>query len=222
MPPFLTSSATEQTSAATDLILALTAALAAVYLRRARVHDKWKVDLWSSVFGLVGLAALLGAVIHGVQFSSRVRDALWQPLYLVLGCVVSLFIVAALHDLVGRKSAQRMLPVMIVAALAFWAARSAFGAGFRSFVLFEAVGLVGSLAIYSWLAASRRLPGARVIALAMVLNLVAAGLQAGETVSVTLLWRFDHNGVFHLVQCCAVVVLACGLRRSLVAVRIRE
>ena len=222
MSPFLTSSATEQTSAATDLILALTAALAAVYLRRARAYDKWKVDLWSWVFGLVGMAALLGAVTHGVEMSSRAVDALWQPLYLALSLVVSLFIVAPWYDLLGRKSAQRMLPLMIVVALAFWAARSAFGGGFRSFVLFEAIGLVGSLAIYSWLAVSRRSPGARVIALAMVLNLVAAGLQAGEKVSVKLLWQFDHNGVFHLVQCCAVVVLACGLRRSLVPARMRE
>ena len=221
MASVLTSVATEQTSAATDLILALTAVLATVYLRRAREYDKWKVDLWSWVFGLLGLAALLGAVIHGVEIPSRARDALWQPLYLALGLVVSLSIVAALYDLLSRKSAQRLLPVMIVVALAFWAARSAFGGGFRSFVLFEAIGLGGSLAIYTWLAASRRLPGAGLIALAMVLNLGAAGLQAGGTVSVTLLWQLDHNGVFHLVQCGALVVLACGLRRSLVG-RIRE
>lgn len=211
----LTSAATEQTSAATDLILALTAALAAVYLRRARAHDKWKVDLWSWVFGLTGLAALLGAVLHGVELSTRARDALWQPLYLALGFVVSLFIVAALYDLLGRRTAQRMLPVMIVVALVFWSARTVFGGSFRSFVVFEAIGLVGSLAIYTWLAASRRLPGAGVIALAMALNLGAAGLQSSGTVSVTLLWQFDHNGVFHLVQCCAMVVLAYGLRRGL-------
>ena len=87
--------------------------------------------------------------MHGVEISSRARDALWQPLYLVLGFVVSLFIVAALYDLFGRRTAQRTLPVMIVAALAFWSARTVFGGTFRSFVVFEAIGLVGSLAIYT-------------------------------------------------------------------------
>jgi uncharacterized protein DUF6962 len=64
----LVGTAVERTTAATDALLAL-AALAA--------------------------ASALGAIIHGLAMSDGLRDLLWQPLYLLLGVTMSLFVVGA-------------------------------------------------------------------------------------------------------------------------------
>ena len=46
-------------------------------------------------------------------------------------------------------------------------------------------------------------------------NIVAAAIQASGTVRLNLGVPLDHNGVFHLVQMVAIVVLVAGVGRSL-------
>jgi len=51
---------------------------------------------------------------------------------------------------------------------------------------------------------------------------VAAAIQATQAASFTFIWPFDHNGVFHLVQMVALVVLCAGLQSSLVSSTVRS
>ena len=44
------------------------------------------------------------------------------------------------------------------------------------------------------------------------MSLAAGALQAADLGTVHLVWDFDHNGVFHLVQLAAIVLLGAGLR----------
>jgi hypothetical protein len=87
---------------------------------------------------------------------------------------------------------------------------------FLVFVVYEAVAMLFALVLYATLAIRRTLPGAATIAVAIVLNIVAAGVQASGSVAVTVVVPFDHNGVFHVAQTVAVVVLYVGLARGLV------
>ena len=64
------------------------------------------------------------------------------------------------------------------------------------------------------IAGSGRLPGAGIVAGAIVLNLVATAVQASD-VTIHVIVPFDNNGVFHLVQLVAIVTLAYGLRVGL-------
>jgi len=89
---------------------------------------------------------------------------------------------------------------------------------FLVFVIYEAVAMLLALSIYAYLAVRHRRDGAALMAVAIVLNIVAAAIQASGSVSLTVIWPFDHNGVFHLVQMVAVVVLVLGLRRALATV----
>jgi hypothetical protein len=50
-------------------------------------------------------------------------------------------------------------------------------------------------------------------ALAIVLNLFAAAVQASD-LGVVLLVPLDHNALFHLLQMGAIGILASGLRRG--------
>jgi hypothetical protein len=55
------------------------------------------------------------------------------------------------------------------------------------------------------------------MAAALAVSLAAGVVQALDLGVVRLLWDFDHNGVFHLVQLFGLALLVVGLRRRLVS-----
>jgi len=111
---------TEQTTAATDFVLAVLAAVCVLYLYRIGRPDVFRRNVWSWVFGLLALGAAFGAVVHGFKMSAEVNNLLWQPLNLSLGLAVALFAVGAVYDMLGRRIAQRVLPIMITVGAVFY------------------------------------------------------------------------------------------------------
>ena len=211
----LVASATERSTAGTDALLALVCLGCFLQLRRFRDCDAWKVGIWSGAFALLGVGALLGAIAHGFEMADGVRALLWAPLYLSLGLAVALFGTGAVHDMFGPRASRRALPVLVVTALAFFALTLLDGR-FLAFVLYEGVVMALALAAYAWLAVTARLPGAGWMAVGIVLSLLAAALQATRIVPrLELVWTFDHNGIFHLVQMPALILLALGLTMAL-------
>ena len=210
----LATQATERTTAATDALLAIAAIVLLAMLRR-RTPPSFGRAVWLSALTAMALASVLGAVAHGLRLSDAVRDLLWQPLYFALGTTMALFVVGAVRDWRGDRAARRTLPAMLVLTLAFYGATRASGGDFLVFVLYEAGALGFALAVYAWLAARRRRAGAAAMAAALGVSLAAGAVQAADLGTVRLLWEFDHNGVFHLVQLAGIVLLAAGLRRIL-------
>ena len=214
MPGF-TDSPVELTTAATDVLLAVLAFICIVYLRQYRSLDGWKVGVWSWTLAAFSAAALLGAVVHGLELSDATKTLLWRPLYFLLALVVALFVVAASYDWLGKRSAWRVLAIMIPIALGFFVYTQLWSDSFRIFVVYETLSMLVALGIYVYLAAGKRLAGAGLMASAILLNVLAAGIQADGSIRLTVIWPFDHNGVFHVIQMVAVIVLIAGLRRSL-------
>ena len=213
---------TELTTAATDALLAILCVVALVMIRRRRALDPWKVGLWSWLLGLLALASVLGAIAHGLELTDRVQDFLWQPLYLCLGLVVALFTVAAIRDRLGESAARRALPWMVVLGFGFFAITRIGSGTFLIFIAYEAVAMFAALVLYLDAAIRPRVAGAVLMAVGVTLNLLAAGVQQS---SVTLEFAglpLDHNGVFHLVQLVAVVVLTVGVLRGLTPVKLPE
>jgi len=207
-------SATELTTAATDAVLGLLCL--AVFLRflAIRVNATWKRALWCWVFGLLGLASVLGAVVHGLELSASVVAVLWRPLYLSLGLAVALFLIGGIHDWRGEAAARALLPWAVGIGASFFALTQLLGGAFLIFVIYEATAMVATLAMYVFLSTTGRLAGAGMITLGIGLSIVAAAVQA-SALSVRLIVPFDHNGLFHLVQLAATAALANGLRRGL-------
>ena len=210
----LTSSPTEITTSATDALLAIECLVVLTYLWRTSTGDRWRVGLWCWVFGLLAFASLLGAVAHGFEMSPFLHAALWRPLYLSLGLIVGLFLVGAVYDWRDRIIAMRLVPWSIALGIIFFAVTKHLNGEFIIFVFYEAVAMISALLIYSFLAAKHRLAGAEIVATAIFLNLVAAGVQA-SSISFTILFPFDHNGAFHLVQMIAIATLGLGLRKGM-------
>ena len=206
---------TELTTAATDAVLAIMAIAALCLIRRRRAVDPWKVDLWNRLLALLATASVLGAVAHGFDLSRETADLLWQPLYLLLGLVVALFVVAAVRDRFGEPAARRALPWMIAAGVGFFALTRTVSGSFVVFIAYEAVAMLAALLLYVDAALRPRVAGAGVMALGVGLNLVAAAVQQSPAELVIAGLPFDHNGLFHFVQMAALIVLTQGVLRSL-------
>ena len=83
---------------------------------------------------------------------------------------------------------------------------------FLPFIVYETVAMLLSLAGFIWISIRRDLAGAGWMTAAIAVNILAAAIQAEGSLGFTLIWAFDHNGVFHLVQMVALGLLVYGLR----------
>ncbi|HKU62025.1 MAG TPA: hypothetical protein VJQ44_12455 [Gemmatimonadales bacterium] len=208
----LIASTTERTTAATDLVLALAAIGAVVALgRRAPSFAR---GVWQAALTAAAAGAALGAVAHGLALSAESRELLWQPLFLLLGVTVSLFVVGAVASWQGAGAARRLLPPMLGLAVLFYLATRLTGGDFLVFVLFQAGTLVFATIVYLRLGA-RGVPGAGLVAAGLAVTLAAGAVQAMEGLELRLIWAFDHNGLYHLVQLVGLGLLTWGLGRVL-------
>jgi hypothetical protein len=208
---------TEQTTAITDAILALLALGGALYLYRIGKSDRWKANLWLSVFGLLTVAAVFGTIAHGFKMSTQLNSLLWQPLFLSLGTMVSLFVVGTVYDAWGKAAARKALPVMLVVGAVFYTITLLIPGSFLVFIVYEAAATLFALVAYGWLTWRGRLPGAGLMTLGIFITIVAAIVQATETLTVTVVWPFDYNGLYHLIQMVGLLALLAGLRADLLS-----
>lgn len=214
----LITSPTELTTSATDALLAIECAIIIAVLLRTATTDRWRTNLWCWVFTLLATASFLGALLHALELPKSIRIALWTPIYLNLGILVLLFIMGAVADWRGKVAAKRLVPWGIGMSAAFLGLTAVLGGKFIVFIVYAATILLSTLAIYTFLAITHRLQGAAVIALAILLNLAAAAVQASN-LSLHLVFPFDHNGLFHLIQIVSTAILGLGVHLGMKSAR---
>ena len=206
---------TEQSTAITDAILGFEALVLMWYLQRFALRERWRVRLWQSLLAFTAVVALAGAYVHGVAMPTATYELLWKPLLLFLGLLIANFALVAVYDLFGRNSAKRLWPWLLTMAVGFFALIQVPGTTFFIFILYEALAMLFALGGYGVLAWRRSLPGAGMIACGIVLQLVAAAAQASGPFEVTMIWTFDHNGIFHLIGMVATLVMILGVAQGL-------
>ena len=205
---------TEQTTALTDSILALVSITACIYIYRIG-RGVWKARLWEWIFLLLTVAAFLGAIVHGIKISERQYSLLWSLINLCLGLMVAVFIVAVINDLKGMVFSRKLLPFILAFGLGFWITTLLFPDNFLVFTVYEAAAMLFSLCGYVWLAIKDHPDGAWWMSAGILISIVAALVQASMMTSFQLIWEFDHNGVYHLIQIVGILFLLTGLRKSL-------
>ena len=207
----------EQTTAATDIVLALVAFGGIVFLLGllSSSGELWKISIWSAAIGSIGLAAALGAVAHGLILSRTLHHFSWLVLNLALSLAISLFVVGVVYDLWGFEVSLKTLPILLITGLGFYLTTLFYPGIFFLFIVYEGVALVFALAAYIYLTIQQDLPGAYLMAAGVLASIIAAGIQANKPVVVTFIWQFDHNGIYHLVQVVGLLLLFAGLRKSL-------
>jgi hypothetical protein len=204
----------EQTTAATDVILALVAFGGILFLQGYANNSGtlWRLFIWSAAIGLIGLAAALGAAAHGLVIMPTAHNRIWLVLNMALALAVSLFAVGVINDLWGYEVSKKALPVMLMAGLGFYLATLIYPGIFILFIVYEGLVLAFALCVYMFLAMSGE-QGAGCMAAGVLLSIIAAGLQTRKSIAFRLIWKFDHNGIYHLVQTVGLLFLFAGLLR---------
>ena len=207
----------ERTTAITDIILALIAFGGILILRWGPVvfSELWKLNIWSAAFGLIGLAAAQGAVAHGLVTSRAAHNRIWHLLNLSLALAVAFFVTGVTYDLWGLAVCRKVLPAMLMAGLGFFAATLLYPGIFFIFIVYEGLALLFAFSAYIYLAVRDMMAGAGFMAAGILISILAAGIQANKSISLTVFWEFDHNGIYHIVQSVGLILLLVGLRKSL-------
>jgi len=217
---------TEQTTAATDVLLAILAFIVALKVNNTGKNiDLKKTRIWVWAFGLLSFAAAVGAVAHGLQMSKLTNFILWQPLNLALGVAIGLFVAGVVYDFMNFTLPRTLIPALLVVATVFYTITVMIPDAFIVFIIYEAIAMLFSFIVYTLLASRKKVKGAGLMAAGILVTIIAAGIQAVESVKITLIREFDHNGIFHIVQMIGILILLGGLQaefRSRVSKKVVE
>lgn len=204
-------SQTEQTTAITDLILSLQAIAAVWILRRSPVRRPVWTDAWTWFFSLLSVASLLGAISHGIAMTSSVNTTIWVVVYLVLGIMMALFVIAAVTMHWNPELGRRCLPFGIATALLFFVITQVWSDSFLLFVAYEAISMFLALVLYLSCFWSRREQGSGFLVAGIVVGIVAAAVDTQSSLQLTFIWTFNNHGIFHLVQMISLLLLTIGV-----------
>jgi len=205
---------TEQTTAVTDLMFAMLSGCGVLYLARFRHLDRRKALIWCWGLGFLVMATFSGFLVHGFVMSEQVSRVLWQPISLGLGVAIALFVAGAIHDVWGERASGIAVPVMVLVGVGFYGIKCLFSGAFLMVLVYEAAAMFFAFGAYVFLAVRRNLRYGRWMAAAILVTIIAAVVQATKKVHFTLVWEFDHNGVFHMLQGVGIALLLVGLTRS--------
>jgi hypothetical protein len=84
-----------------------------------------------------------------------------------------------------------------------------------TFIAYEAVAMLFSLGVYVFIFFQGTLPGAGFMLAGVFVTILAAVVQALGKTGKSIIWYFDNNGVFHLIQMIGIVLLLVGLKMPL-------
>jgi len=199
----------ELTTAATDVLLAALCLWCAAHVTRHAARQARLVP-WRIGFLLMAFGALAGGAAHAFHVPEAYDRLVWAPIYLSLSLAVACFLLGVIHDtLPDRLPALR--PVVVVLGLGCFAVATAFPDYFAIFLAWQGFAMLVAIAGYFALWRHGRLVGAGWICIGLLISVAAAVIQATRALSFTLVWPFDHNSVFHLVQLPGLVAIAHGL-----------
>jgi len=206
---------TEQTTAVTDLILAVQSIVCIYVVRRTSDNQRFAMTLWTWVFALLCIASSIGTFVHGFELTQGFMRILWCPLYFALGLLVALVALAAVAHFGHENFSRRLLPASIGFAFVFFIVTQLWSDSFLLFVAYEAVMMMCALALYvACLWVPNRQRGSGALALGVFLTLLAAAVDTQSTLRMQFIWAFDNHGIFHLIQMLGLLIISIGLYRS--------
>ena len=194
----------EPTTTITDFILGLEAlVLAAILFINPQTYPS--LPYWIASLLCLGVAAVLGGLYHGFdRFSS------YTGVYFCISVLMATLCLAVITDGFGEEIARGFRWPVAGLALAFFLVARTYPTRILAFAALLAVFLVLALVLYLHLMVTRALPGAGFLAAGIATLLIGAAMMLGN-VGFTLIWTFDRNAVYHLVQMAGVLFFYLGL-----------
>jgi len=185
--------------ALTDLTLGLAAVTLAIGLRRSpAVHRHWRSALW-----WFGIAALAGAVHHGVIVSwPDVADPSWALISLLVVLAVSFLLAGTVHDVLGGRHTRTFWLLRSLGIAAYVGVALAGHAGIQAMLACESLTMASIFALWVW-AGYRGHPRAPM----MLLAITASGAAAFTKLAGVDIGGLDPTSVYHLAQIPGLVLL---------------
>jgi hypothetical protein len=201
---------TEPMTVLTNVILAIVAfALAARLGYAAAVDGKRAMFALAGAFMATAMAALFGAVAHGVDpvMDAGIRKRFWQLALYATGVVSAATVVCVAYFATGRGGLRDAILILAGAKLLAISSVVTYRPEFRLVVADNAVSLAALLAAALYVDARFSFPPAPWFIAGVVVSVVAGIIQAKR---VGLHRNFNHNDVFHVVQMVALYVFFRG------------
>jgi uncharacterized membrane protein len=200
--------ATERTTAATDLVLAVEFLLFAIFFFKSASDNK-RAAAWGIPFLLLAGAFLIGAIAHGLQMPEKINKLLW--LLLAVGSAFGLaHLVSASVGEWKPAWYKKSVIGMSLAAIIFVGITVNFSS-FTIYVVFivTTMALVALLNVICFEKSRNRKH--LLIIFGAVLTAIASLVQLIKSIHFTIIWEFDYNGAFHLIQMLAGILLGLGI-----------
>jgi hypothetical protein len=192
----------EPAASLTDLALGAVTVTLAVRLRRSPAgHGYWRAALW-----WFGVAALAGAVHHGVVVRwPQAADVTWTLISVMVVVAVSFLLAGTVAEVLGPGRSRAFWLLRSVGLVAYLIIAATGNAGIGTMLACEAFTMGSVLVLWSW-AAHRHHPLSGPVLLAIVASGAAAGVKA---LSPELLRPvgLDPTSAYHLAQIVGMVLL---------------
>jgi hypothetical protein len=214
----------------TDLALGIVVVMLAFQLRRTPAHELGRSPTahgyWLAAFWWAGIAALAGAVHHGVIVrSDRWAQVSWAIISVMVVVAVSYLLAGTVAEVLGPGRARVFWLLRSIGLLAYVAAAASGHAGVTAMLSCESLTMLSVLALWAW-AAHQRHPMAGPVLLAVLASGGAAACQA-LSADITHLVGLDPISTYHLAQIAGMALLyravsRPGLSRDLTVIVARE
>jgi hypothetical protein len=196
----------EPAQSLTDLALGVVTVVLAVRLSRwPASHGHWRAAFW-----WFGLAALAGAVHHGlIARWPQAAEVSWTVISVMVVVAVSYLLAATVADVLGPGRGRVFWLLRSIGLVAYLAIALTGHAGIATILACEGLTMASVLALWG-LAARRGHPLARPILIAIAASGAAAGLKALDP-EVLAPVGLDPTSAYHLAQIAGMVLLYLAL-----------
>lgn len=207
----LTSVETGLTTAATDLILALTVFIFAFFITTNNDNKRIRASLWRYLFTLAALGALFGSMAHGLIMPKLINQLIWWLIFLCLDISIVVLALVALYDC---SNSIKGVFILVFLAIVSYLLLITFDS-FLMFIIYQLAVMLSALIAYGYLTYSHRLKGAGYLFFGLGFMIIGAVLQAALNIQFTIIWTFNHNSIYHILSIIGMSLIFIGIRKDL-------
>jgi hypothetical protein len=192
----------EPAQSLTDLALGAVTLVLAVRLGRSVAgHRHWRAAFW-----WFGLAALGGALHHGLIVRwPEAAEASWTVISVMVVIAVSYLLAATVAEVLGPDRGRVFWVLRSIGIVAYLALAVTGHAGIATILACEGLTMASVLALWVW-AAHKQHPLARTVLVAIIASGAAAGLKALSPDLFSPV-GLDPTSAYHLAQIAGMVLL---------------
>lgn len=155
--------------------------------------------LWFMAYLFLMLNCFIGFILHGFKLPDFENIALWSVLYLLLGIMLSRYVIALRHDVLNEQESPKSLLIGSLAASLIIAIINIIDYRF-SFPLFSLYAIINVFSILVLIIRKIKTDKRYIwYFVAILFFIVGSIIQAMSFIRFRFIFEFDNNGLYHLL-----------------------